>query len=69
MRTADCERADCKTQAPAISCGHLDSFLLGAQRAPSKKKLRSIPRMFVLRRGFPLRYETCYMTLTVSIKT
>ena len=37
VRTADCERADCKTRAPDISCGRLDSSLLGAQRAPCKK--------------------------------
>ena len=43
VRTADCERADCKTQAPDITCGHLDSSLLGARRAPCKIFLRSIP--------------------------
>ena len=28
------KRADCKTRAPDISCGQLDSSLLGAQRPP-----------------------------------
>ena len=36
VRTSACKRADCKTQAPDISCGRLDSSLLGAQRTPYK---------------------------------
>ena len=36
IRTTDCERADCKTLAPDISSGRLDSSLLGALRAPCK---------------------------------
>ena len=43
VRTADCKRADCKARAPAITCGRLDSSLLGARRAPCKNFLRWMP--------------------------
>ena len=39
VRTADCETADCKTQAPDITCGRLDSSKVARRPKSTLQKI------------------------------